>query len=125
MQTTIKKLSNDHETWKSDLAFYRDEIKFFRGKLDEVAKANNVHPIIEKIEHFQNVFDIHDSKLSGIKHDIEQYTHDVYQDGLSHANHITAATAEKYESLKDKMSTTAKLHTDLKEEFKSFLQKVL
>jgi len=125
MQTTIKKLSNDHEGWKSDLAFYRDEINFFRGKLQEVAKANNVHPIIEKIEHFQNVLDIHDSKHSELNHDIEQYIHHVYQDGLAHANHITALTAQKYESLKDKMTITAKLHNDLKNEFKGFLQKVL
>ncbi len=125
MQTTIKKLSNEHETWKSDLAFYRDEIKFFRNKLDEVSKANNLHPVIEKIEHFQNVLDIHDSKLSDLNHDIEQYIHMIYKDGQEHANHITQVTAEKFDLLKDKMKVTANLHSDMKTEFKSFLQQVL
>lgn len=125
MQTTIKKLNNDHQTWKSDIAFYRDEIKFFRGKLDDVAKANNVHPIIEKIEHFQNMFDIHDTKLNDLNHDVEQYMHDVYKDGVEHANHLTPATAEKFEALRDKLTVASKLHNELKDEFKNFLQKVL
>ena len=62
MQTSIKKVTNEHEEWKNSLAFYKDELMVFRNRLNEVAASNNTNPILEKIEHFQNQFDIHDTK---------------------------------------------------------------
>lgn len=123
--TSIKNVTNDHETWKNNLAFYRDEIKIFRNRLDEVADKNNVNHILEKIEHFQNQLDIHDTKMSELKHEIDQYVHQVYQDTKEHANHITKETAEKHETLKAQVGISEKLFEELKGEFKHFLEKVL
>lgn len=125
MQTSITKVTNEHETWKSDLAFYRDEIKFFKEKLDEVSKANNKHPVIEYIEHFQNLLDIHESKLGELNHAIAHYEHDIVMDAKTHANHITKETAAEFERLKGKMERTTKLHLELKEDFRKFLERVL
>lgn len=127
MQTSIKKVTNEHEQWKNVLAFYKDELMVFRNRLNEVAASNNTNPILEKIEHFQNQFDIHDTKISELKHEIDQYIHRVYNDSQAKGNHITSETAALFEDLKSKVMVSTKLFDELKYEFKHFLflEKVL
>ncbi len=124
MQTSIKKVSNEHEAWKSTLAFYKDEIKIFRNRLDEVAQKNNMHPTIEQIEKFQNQLDIQDEKISELKHEIDQYVHQVATETQAHAGHITSKTAEKFEDLKQKTEQATVLFVAFKIEFKNFIEKV-
>lgn len=125
MQTSIKKLTNEHEEWKNTLAFYRDEIKFFRNRLDEVSAKNNGHDILENIEHFQNQIDINDQQLSVLKHDIDKYVHHVFTDSQENGNHVSNSTLVEFETLRSKMAVTTDLYNGLKNEFKKFLEKVM
>jgi CO dehydrogenase/acetyl-CoA synthase alpha subunit len=125
MQTSVKKLTNDHETWKSTLAFYKDEILVFRNRLNEIAERNNTHPILEKIEQYQNKLDIHNEKMSELKHEIDSYVHHVAVESQNHSGHVAKETAEKFEQLKEKTELATNLFEEFKTEFKRYIEKVL
>jgi hypothetical protein len=123
--TSIKNVSNIHEEWKNNVTFYRDELKVFRGQLNEVAEKNNTRPILERIEHFQNQFDIHDEKMAQLIHEIDLYIHQVYHDTQTMANHVSKETQEQSLTLESKVKIGENLFEELKLEFRKFLEKVL
>ena len=125
MHTHIENVTNEHEEWKNTLALYKDELHFFRNRLDEVSSKNNTKPVLEELEHFQNQFDIHSEKISKLEHEINQYVHAVSTESEQHANHVTTGTLEEFAVLKEKMKTTTHLFGELKTGFMHFLEKVL
>lgn len=125
MQTSIKKVTNEHEEWKNTLAFYKDEIKIFRNRLNEVAERNNTNSILEHIEKFQNQLDIQDEKISDLKHEIDKYIHRVATETQAHAGHIEKETADQFNELKDKVDMATYLFLGFKFEFKKYIEKVL
>lgn len=124
MQTSIKKITNDHESWKNALAFYKDEIKIFRNRLNEVAEKNNKHPVIEEIEKYQNQLDIQDARMSDLKHTIDRYIHQLATETKNHAEHVTPQTVEMFEDLKQKTDHNAALFVEFKTDFMNFIEKV-
>ena len=65
-------LHEDHQEWLLALAFYKDELKSFNNRIGEVATANTATEVLQKVEHFQNQFDIQRQNISDLEHTIRE-----------------------------------------------------
>jgi hypothetical protein len=111
----------EHKLWNNQLSFYNDELHIFQNRLDEVARRNNEKDVTIKIEQFQNKFLIQKNQLDQLKHDI------------NHSEQKLAASAEKnpiafdhhlfhdHEGERKKVETFAKLYSELKQDFYTFI----
>lgn len=121
----LSELHNEHNDWGKALDFARDEIKTYKNRLSEVVMANTKTDVLAQVEHFQNQFIRHNEVIDELKHAI----HEEEEIIASNAKENNVATdhrkaAENMELL-DQMDTFDKIFSELKDEFKSFLSKVL
>jgi hypothetical protein len=60
----------EHNIWKSNLLFYKEEINVFKKRLEELAQKNNASEVSLQIEHFQNQFIIQRNNIDELLHAI-------------------------------------------------------
>ena len=52
----IDELHFEHRIWTNNMKFYRDELKIFENRLEELVTRNTKLEVTAQIEHFQNQF---------------------------------------------------------------------
>ncbi len=127
MNTTAQKylheLHAEHNEFLSVLAFAKDEIKTFKNRLSEVVTANNKTEVMAQVEHYENQFIRHNEVIDELKHEIHEC--EVAIAKMAEANNVATdhRKADDHVELRDKMETFNKIYTELKDEFKRFLEK--
>lgn len=125
MQTSVKKLSNDHEEWKNTLNFYKDELRFFKKMLEELAAKNNKNEILVEIEKYENKFRIHHEKIDTLKHGINEHLQNISKEIAANANHISKEEVEEHGRLKEGFETETNIFEELKKDYKQMLAKYM
>lgn len=128
MKSTKKYLSElhtQHGEWTKKLDFAKDEIKSYNNRLSEVVQANTKTEVLAQLEHFQNQFIRHNEVIDELKHEISMEENKV----VSSAKNNNVATdhrkLEENKALLDQINSFDKIFSELKEEFKLYLAKVL
>lgn len=109
--------------WVKELAFYKDELKTFQTRLEEVVTKNNKQEVLAEVEHFQNQFIRQNEVIDTLKHDFKQF------DNTIAANVMSNPVASDHRSvvipaeLIDQHDTFLKIYKELKTEFEKFLAK--
>jgi hypothetical protein len=126
MQTTsIKKVTGNHNEWINTLGFYEDELMICKKRLLEVVSKNTSKEIMQMVEHFQNQFLVQSENIDILRHDINQHLKRMATEIQLHAGHIDKEELPVHFLLKDRFEMEQQVFTNLKEEFKQFLSKVL
>jgi SepF-like predicted cell division protein (DUF552 family) len=122
-QKYIHELHAEHNEFLSVLAFAKDEIKTFKTRLNEVVTANNKQEVMAQVEHFENQFLRHNEVIDELKHDVHEC--EVRIAKLAEENNVATdhRKTDDHAELRDQMETFNKIYSELKTEFKKFLEK--
>ncbi len=118
----LSALHFEHELWSMEVSFFKDELKLYQKWLEEVASKNTHEDVLKQVEHFQNQFIIQKNQLSVLKHQIK--AHEQWLSGYAgeHPVAIDHASFADHAVMRENVATSKKLYTDLKLEFKRFLE---
>ena len=121
----LTELHQDHQEWLIALAFYKDELKSFSNRLGEVATANTASEIMQKVEHFQNQFDIQSQNIADLEHGIREDESRVVASVQANPVASEHRKLEDNENLRENMDNFERVFSALKTDFIKFLRAVL
>lgn len=122
-QKYLHELHAEHNQFKSELAFAKDEIKTFLHRLEEIVTANNKLEVMQQVEHFQNQFIRHNEVIDELNSEIHQSEKKIAE--IAEANNVATdhRKTEDHTDLREQMTTFHKIYKELKSEFNTFLAK--
>jgi hypothetical protein len=109
--------------WVKELAFYKDELKTFQTRLEEVVVRNNKQEILAEVEHFQNQFIRQKEVMDELNHDFKQFDNTITANVLSNpiaSDHRSVVIPAK---LIDQHIMVLQIYKELKTDFEKFLVK--
>lgn len=109
--------------WVKELAFYKDELKTFQNRLEEVVKSNNKPEVLAEVEHFQNQFIRQNEVVDILRHEFKQFDNVVTDNVVSNPVASDHRKIEVPSTLIDQHDTFLKIYKELKEDFEKFLAK--
>lgn len=118
-------LHEDHQEWLLALAFYKDELKSFNNRIGEVATANTATEVLQKVEHFQNQFDIQRQNISDLEHTIREDEKRILASVQANPVASDHRKMEDNVALRDNVATFQNLFLALKTDLIKFLRSVM
>jgi hypothetical protein len=124
-QKYLSELHAEHNEWKQKLNFVKDEIKTYKNRLSEVVSKNSKTDVLAPAEHFQNQFIRHNEVIDELIHDINSEEHKIVENAKVNNVATDHRSAPENMKLVDRMETFDKIYSDLKDEYLTFLTKVM
>ncbi len=116
-------LHQDHTKWLEEVMFYKDELKIFVKRLEEIASRNSGNDIRKEIEHFQNQFFVQKEKLDMLNHDLNIHEQWISIYAKEHPKHIEDELFADHAVMRRQMNIFEKIYSELKSEYLNFLEK--
>lgn len=110
----------EHQLWANEAEFYKDELKVYQNRLEEVASKNTKAEINVQIEHFQNQLTIERQKLHDLNHEIKNHERELANIASQYASASDHKIFPNHNELHEKMNTFKKIYYDLKKEITDF-----
>lgn len=115
----------EHEQWKGELAFWKQELLFFNNKLSELVTRWTNKDVLAQLEHYQNEFILHGGVIEDLQETIEKHETRIAAQSKEGEDAIDVRLAEQHVAFRDKMETQREIYADLKKEFFRFLEKYM
>ena len=109
--------------WINELKFYKDEIKIFNGRLEEIVNKNTSMEVLKELEHFQNQYIRENEVIDELRHELKQHENILEKESKDHPVAIEHRYFEDHTELRDQVNQFNKIYAELKEEFMRFLTK--
>ena len=119
----LSELHVRYTSWLKDLEFYRDEVKTFNTRLEEIVVRNTKIEITSQVEQFQNRFIRQNEVIDILHHDIAKDHKRLVYNAKSNNVATDRRRVEDNLELTQRMSTFVKLFEELKKDFAEFLTK--
>lgn len=113
------------EDWKRELKYFKQEMTFFRGKLDEVASKNTNMDVLAQVEHFENKFLIMSGNINEAMHDVKLKSKSITERAEAQPNYINVKMIGGREEIQDEMDMVSKDFYQTKKDYYRFLADVL
>lgn len=113
----------ENTNWMKTLDFYKDEIKIFRSRLEEIAAKNNSTKVLTEVEHFQNQFIIQRDNIDNIAHAIKLNEESLLAEINRNPVAVDHRKLEYHEKEQDLVETFEKNFSGIREEFNRFTSK--
>ncbi len=117
----IGDLHFEHQLWRSEAKFYKDELKIYQNRLSEVASKNTNVEFRKQVEHFQNQFLIQEKQLNLLNNEIKQHEKFLSTFAAEYPVAIDHQLFSDHKIMREKAETFKKLYDELKREFNHFL----
>ncbi|MFF5383873.1 hypothetical protein [Pedobacter suwonensis] len=117
---SIKHLNNVHGDSIRGLDFYAETLEILRERLNEIAKANTGKETMIGIEHFQNLFIIHQEKIEVLKHRLLKNIEMLAGEIKDTKGFIEQSVFEKNEELQAEYLREVDLFEEMRHEFYRF-----
>ncbi|WP_293741971.1 hypothetical protein [uncultured Pedobacter sp.] len=117
---SIKHLNNVHVDSIRGLDFYAETLEILRERLNEIAKANTGKETMIGIEHFQNLFIIHQEKIEVLKHRLLKNIEMLAGEIKDTKGFIEQSVFEKNEELQSEYLREVDLFEEMRHEFYRF-----
>lgn len=112
----------EQKVWVNELIFFKEEIKLFESRLEEVARKNTDKEMFRHLEHFQNQFIRQKEVIDELKHDIKAHENELEAFAKSHDEIAFEHTRFADQSaLREEVAIFKKLYGELKHDFMRFL----
>jgi hypothetical protein len=121
----IDDLHFEHTAWVKELAFYKEELQFFRARLEEVAMRYTSAEVLKGIEHFQNQFYIQSNHLDTLLHDINAHESNIAEYAEEHPIAVDHVLFTDHKPLRECVEIHRDLWSSMKKEYQSYLAKWL
>jgi hypothetical protein len=128
METEVIYNSNlhfEHEQWKGELYFWKDELRSFNNRLSELVTRWTKREVLKQLEHFQNEFILHGGVIDDLLETIEQHEIRIAAQSKSGMDVIDTQLVENHLEFRERMETQRQIYADLKKEFFRFLTKYM
>ncbi|MBK9401916.1 MAG: hypothetical protein IPN36_14040 [Bacteroidetes bacterium] len=116
-------LHAEHREWLNKIAFYKDEIKIMRHRLEQVTEKNTSKEVLALVEHFQNQLIVQEEQNDILRHNVKEYEN-VIEDHLK-KNEVAADHLkwDDHTNMRDQVDTYEKIFNDLRKELIGFIAK--
>jgi cysteinyl-tRNA synthetase len=115
----------EHKHWRSELAFWEDELKSFKNRLEELVSRLTNKGALAQLEHYQNAFIRHREVIDMLQHDINVHETDMSNHYLKNEDVVNTALVKKHVEFRNRMEIQRHIYADLKKEFFRFLTKYM
>ena len=115
----------EHEQWRLELSFWKDEIKTFENRLAELAKRWTDHTVLAELDSYQNQFMIHKRVIEEIQHFINVHETEMSENDLNNEISLHAEHYRTHLEERAKMETQRHIYHELKKNFFEFLTKYM
>jgi hypothetical protein len=115
----------EHKQWNTELSLWKDELKSFNKRLEELVVRYTNKDVLVKVEHYQNLFLIHDEAIHALQLHIEVHETNMAYHSKKGEDAIDLVYAQQHLEIKNRMETQRNIFGELKHEFFEFLSKYL
>jgi predicted nucleic acid-binding Zn-ribbon protein len=119
----IDDLHFEHEQWKRELNFLKDEYKFFTNRLEEIATRYTKAEVMKELEHFQNQLYIQKNAIDQLLHDINQKEHELASYAEAFPVAVDHVLFDDHKPLREQVNINRDIVTQFKSEYQRFLAK--
>lgn len=128
--TKVKKehidvLHFEHEKWVKQLSFYKDELKTYNNRLEDIVVRFNGREVMAKLEKYQNKFIRQNEVIDILIHDINSHEHILASSVKENPVASDHRLFEDHVELRDRMKTFLKIYNELKPKFMRYLTKYM
>ncbi len=120
MKDSISHLHTVCEDWKSELRFFKNEIRILRNRLGDIVQKNRNQEILAQVDHFENKFSILETHVSELMHNVKSKDRSLATQAASQSN-AKARTVDTDQTIEDLMLMTSKDFYDTKNEYQRFV----
>ncbi|TYC10588.1 hypothetical protein ES677_11645 [Bizionia gelidisalsuginis] len=115
----------EHQLWKGELAFWKDELKSFNNRLSELATRWTNKEVLAQLEHYQNEFVLHGGVIEDLQETIEKHETRIAGQSIEGEDAIDTQLAKKHIEFRNRIETQRHIYAELKKEFFRFLEKYM
>ena len=118
----LEDLHFELNVWINELRFYKDEIRIFNHRMEEIVRAKKDNKVMANLEHFQNQYIRQVEVIDELRHDIKQ--HENVLEAVAEKNSASDPSHNyqaRHIELKAEVIQFRKLYMELKDEFTLFL----
>lgn len=119
----LKDLHYEHNLWRNELRFYKEELGILDNRLKEILSKNTGDEAEANAESYQNRFDIQRERISDLKHRIKGHEQHLVDYAENHPIAIDHVHFTDHAALREEMEQFRKLYAELKESFNRFAVK--
>jgi hypothetical protein len=122
-EINIKHITDLHNDALRGLEFYNQELTILQERLDEIAANNSNVEVLEKVDHFQNQFIIHQRCIDELKHDLHKNLKHIEEEVSVTSGFFGESKFAENEYLYEQYVTEEKIFNELRHEFNRFAAK--
>ncbi|WP_222983389.1 hypothetical protein [Flagellimonas meishanensis] len=111
----------EHRQWRSELAFWEDELKSFNNRLSELVTRWTKKEVLSKVEHFQNEFILHGGAIEDLKECIDIHEGQMASQSKSGKEVLNVVLCKNHVQVRSKMESQRLIYANLKKDFFRFL----
>ena len=112
----------EHEQWKGEIAFWKDELKFFNNRLSELVTRWPNKEVLIKLGHYQNEFIIHGGAIEELQETIEKHETRIAGQSKTVTDALDTQLTKIHVEFRNRMETQRHIYAELKKEFFRFLE---
>jgi Flp pilus assembly CpaF family ATPase len=111
----------EHELWKGELFFWKDELKIFNNRLSELITRWTKKDVLLPLEHYQNEFILHGGVIEDLLEAIEIHEGRIVGQLQTGKEALDRQMVKNHIDFRDKMETQRQIYAELKKDFFRFL----
>lgn len=113
----IEDLHFEHETWRKELLFWKDELRSFNNRLNQLANRCTNRRILLELEEFQNRFAVHNNAIDEFVEWIKTQEVSLSERLVSNNESLDSILLNMHNAFREKMDAERKLYQNLKKRF--------
>ncbi len=115
----------EHENWERELNFWKDELKSFHIRLEELVMRWTDQDVLAEIEKFQNQFMIQEEEFDSIENQIAMHEKNMAEHYEKNEDVLNKMFVSQHLTLREVMETERNLYNNLKKDFFRFMSKYM
>ena len=111
----------EHQQWQRELDFWEDEIKIFKNRLADIIHRSDEKGFLSTLDHFENRFRIHHTKIEGFKQRIHAHELNMSKHYEVGENSMDRVLYDYHKDFREQIQTEREMYNELKKEFYEFM----
>ncbi len=115
----------EHEQWKGELSFWKDELKSFNNRLSELVTRWTDKDVLAQLEHYQNAFILHGGVVENLQETIDEHETRIAAQSKEGLDVLDTQLTKKHIEFRNRLESQRHIYAELKKEFFRFLEKYM
>jgi len=117
----IDDLHFEHQQWVREVRFFKDELEFFRRRLEDIASRYTSMEVMKELEKFQNQLYIQGNAMDQLIHDVNEHEHFLAKYAEENPVAVDRVLFEDHGPLRARIDTNRAIVDDFKQDYLRFL----